>query len=490
MMVLYSGTTCPYSHRCRFVLFEKGMDFEIRDVDLFAKPEDIALMNPYNEVPILVERDLILYESHIINEYIDERFPHPQLMPGDPVARARVRLLLFNFEKELFAHVNLLESRGAKATDKQLERWVHDITHHTFVHEDIKAMLEGFRYDAHPMGMLLSTVGAMSTFYPDAKEIDDPEERYMAAIRLIAKLPTLAAFSYRHSLGLPYVYPDNDLSYAGNFLAMMRKMTEVKYEPDPRLEKALDVLFILHADHEQNCSTSSVRAVGSSQVDPYSAVAAGVAALYGPLHGGANEAVLRMLRRIETTENIPDFLEGVKKREEKLMGFGHRVYKNYDPRARIIKKHVDAVLEVVGVDNPLLSIASELEKRALDDEFFTERKLYPNVDYYSGLIYEALGIPADMFTVIFAIPRTSGWIAQWMEMNGDAEQKIARPRQIYTGKRDLDYTPIGERDGADKITGPPARRPAGVRLKRPGGSKEPRPAGCRATLGEPLPQVF
>jgi citrate synthase len=307
--------------------------------------------------------------------------------------------------------------------------------------------------------MLLSTVGAMSTFYPGAKDIESPEERYMAAIRLIAKMPTLAAFAYRHSLGLPYVYPDNDLSYAGNFLGMMRKMTEVKYESDPRLEKALDVLFILHADHEQNCSTSAVRSVGSSQVDPYSAVAAGVAALYGPLHGGANEAVLRMLRRIESVENIPDFLEGVKSREERLMGFGHRVYKNYDPRAQIIKKHVDEVLEVVGVDNPLLDIATELEKRALDDEFFTDRKLYPNVDYYSGLIYEALGIPTDMFTVIFAIPRTSGWIAQWMEMNGDPEQKISRPRQVYTGERDRDYVSLAERGNAEKITGPPARRP-------------------------------
>ena len=305
----------------------------------------------------------------------------------------------------------------------------------------------------------------MSTFYPDAKEIDSPEERYMAAIRLIAKMPTLAAFSYRHSLGLPYVYPDNDLSYAGNFLGMMRKMTEVKYEPDPRLEKALDVLFILHADHEQNCSTAAVRAVGSSRVDPYSAVAAGVAALYGPLHGGANEAVLKMLRRIEKVENIPGFLEGVKKREEKLMGFGHRVYKNYDPRARIIKKHVDEVLDAVGIkSNPLLEIATELEKQALDDDYFTERKLYPNVDFYSGLIYEALAIPSEMFTVIFAIPRTSGWISQWMEMNGDAEQKIARPRQIYTGARDLDYVPIADRDGPEKITGPPARRP--IRARR------------------------
>ena len=307
------------------------------------------------------------------------------------------------------------------------------------------------------MGMLLASVGALSTFYPDAKHIDDPEERYMAAIRLIAKVPTLAAWAYRHSMGLPYVYPDNELSYSENFLSMLFKM-ENSYEPDPRLAKALDVLFILHADHEQNCSTNAVRSVGSSGVDPYSAVAAGVAALYGPLHGGANEAVLRMLRRIETVENIPDFLEGVKNREEKLMGFGHRVYKNYDPRARIIKKHVDEVLEATG-DNPLLDIATELEKRALDDDFFTSRKLYPNVDFYSGLIYEAMGIPTDMFTVIFAIPRTSGWVAQWMEQNEDPELKIARPRQIYTGRRDVDYTPADKREGPEKITGPPAKRP-------------------------------
>jgi citrate synthase len=367
-------------------------------------------------------------------------------------------------ERSSYLEVAYLLIFGDLPTEPQLERWVHDVTHHTFVHEDLKAMLEGFRYDAHPMGMLLSSVGAMSTFYPDAKEIDSPEERYMAAVRLIAKIPTLAAFAYRHSLGLPYVYPDNELSYSGNFLGMMRKMTEVEYHPDPRLERALDVLFILHADHEQNCSTSAVRSVGSSQVDPYSAVAAGIAALYGPLHGGANEAVLRMLRRIEVAENVPDFLAGVKRREERLMGFGHRVYKNYDPRARIITKHVDAVLAAVGVNNPLLAVASELEKQALDDEFFTERKLYPNVDYFSGLIYEALGIPAAMFTVIFAIPRTAGWISQWMEMNGDSEQKISRPRQIYTGKRDLDYLPIGARNGPEKIIGPPARRP--VRARR------------------------
>jgi citrate synthase len=362
-------------------------------------------------------------------------------------------------ESSTYLEVAYLLVFGELPTQPQLDRWTYDITHHTFVHENIKKFVEGFRYDAHPMGMLLASVGALSTFYPDAKHIDDPEERYMAAIRLIAKMPTLAAFAYRHNLGLPYVYPDNDLSYPENFLGMLYKMTEAKYEPDPRLAKALDILFILHADHEQNCSTNAVRGVGSSQVDPYSAVAAGVAALYGPLHGGANEAVLRMLRRIDKAENIPDFLEGVKNREERLMGFGHRVYKNYDPRARIIKSHVDEVLEATG-ENPLLDIAVELEKHALDDDYFTSRKLYPNVDFYSGLIYEALRIPTDMFTVIFAIPRTSGWIAQWMEMNDDPEQKIARPRQVYTGKRDLEYVPIDQREGPEKITGPPARRPA------------------------------
>ncbi len=360
-------------------------------------------------------------------------------------------------ERSTYLEVAYLLIFGELPTKPQLERWTYDITHHTFAHEDIKKFNEGFRHDAHPMGMLLANVGALSTFYPDAKQIDDPEERYMAAIRLIAKIPTLAAFAYRHSMGLPYVYPDNELSYSENFLSMLFKM-ENTYKPDDRLARALDVLFILHADHEQNCSTNAVRAVGSSGVDPYSAVAAGVAALYGPLHGGANEAVLRMLRKIEITDNIPDFLEGVQKREERLMGFGHRVYKNYDPRARIIKKNVDEVLEATEA-NPLLDIATELEKRALDDEYFTSRKLYPNVDFYSGLIYEALGIPTEMFTVIFAIPRTSGWIAQWMEQNEDPELKIARPRQIYTGRRDAPYVPVGEREGPEKITGPPARRP-------------------------------
>jgi citrate synthase len=361
-------------------------------------------------------------------------------------------------ERSSFLEVAYLLIFGELPTQPQLDRWTHDITHHTFVHEDLKQFFQGFRYDAHPMGMLLAGVGALSTFYPDAKQTDDPEERYMAAVRMIAKIPTLAAFSYRHNMGLPYVYPDNDLNFPENFLSMMFKKTEAKYEPDPRLARALDVLFILHADHEQNCSTSAVRGVGSSDVDPYSAVAAGVAALYGPLHGGANEAVLRMLRRIESVENIPDFLEKVKAREEKLMGFGHRVYKNYDPRARIIQQHMDEVFEATEY-NALVEIARELEKRALDDEYFTSRKLYPNVDFYSGIIYEALEIPTDMFTVIFAIPRTAGWVAQWMEMKDDPEQKIARPRQIYTGERDRDYVAVEDRDGPEKIVGPPARRP-------------------------------
>jgi citrate synthase len=360
-------------------------------------------------------------------------------------------------EQSTYLEVAYLLIFGELPTKAQLERWVYDVTHHTFVHEDIKKFNEGFRHDAHPMGMLLANVGALSTFYPDAGAIDDQEERYMAAIRLIAKMPTLAAFAYRHSMGLPYVYPDNELNYSENFLSMLFKM-ENTFKADPRLAKALDILFILHADHEQNCSTNAVRSVGSSQVDPYSAVAAGVAALYGPLHGGANEAVLRMLRKIESKGNIPDFLARVKDREERLMGFGHRVYKNYDPRARIIRKHVDEVLAATG-DNPLLDIATELEKRALDDDYFTSRKLYPNVDFYSGLIYEALSIPTEMFTVIFAIPRTAGWIAQWLEMIDDSEQKIARPRQIYTGKREQNYIAPWDREGPEKITGPPARRP-------------------------------
>src|SRR2546430_11316468 len=344
-------------------------------------------------------------------------------------------------EHSSYLEVAYLLIKGELPTRAQLEQWVHDITIHTFVHENIKSFMQGFRYDANPMGMLVASVGALSTFYPDANQIHQETVRDMQIIRLLAKMPTLAAFAYRHNVGQPYVYPDNELSYAGNFLAMMYKMSELKYDPDPRLERALDVLFILHADHEQNASTSAVRSVGSTQVDPYTAVAAGVAALYGPLHGGANEAALRMLKRIGSVENIPTFLEGVKQGNERLMGFGHRVYKNYDPRARIIRKYLDDVFEVRG-KSPLLDVASELEKRALDDDYFTSRKLYPNVDFYSGLIYEALGLPVAMFPVMFAIGRTSGWIAQWLEMVQDSEQKIARPRQIYTGDRDPDYLPI------------------------------------------------
>jgi citrate synthase len=352
--------------------------------------------------------------------------------------------------EDLTEHASYLEVaylliHGELPSKDQYDEWEHEITIHTFVHENIKRFMEGFRHDAHPMGMLLGSVGALSTFYPDANEIDDPENRYMQTIRLIAKMPTLAAFAFRHSNGQPYVYPDNDLRYPGNFLSMMYKMTELKYEPDPRLERALDVLFILHADHEQNCSTSAVRGVGSSRVDPYSALAGGIAALYGPLHGGANEAVLRMLGRVERKEDIPDFIAGVKAGKERLMGFGHRVYKNYDPRAQIIKSAAQDVFEVTGKKNPLLDIALELEKIALEDEYFIERKLYPNVDFYSGLIYEALGLPVEMFPVMFAIGRTSGWIANWLEQVQDPEQRIARPRQIYTGERDREYVPVERR---------------------------------------------
>jgi len=347
-------------------------------------------------------------------------------------------------ERSSYLEVAYLLIHGELPTQAQLDTWTHEITIHTFVHENVKEFMQGFRYDAHPMGMLLASVGALSTFYPEATQIKDVDLRYQQIVRLIAKMPTLAAFAYRHNRGMPYVYPDNDLSYAGNFLSMIYKIAELKYQPDPRLERALDVLFILHADHEQNCSTSAVRSVGSSQVDPYSAVAAGIGALYGPLHGGANEAVLRMLRRIRTTDNIADFVAGVKNGDERLMGFGHRVYKNYDPRARIIKRAAMDVFEVTGT-NPLLDIATELEKIALEDEYFVSRKLYPNVDFYSGLIYEALGMPVEMFPVLFAIGRTSGWIAQWLEMIDDKEQKIARPRQIYTGGRERDYVPMAQR---------------------------------------------
>ncbi len=347
-------------------------------------------------------------------------------------------------EHSTFLEVAYLLIHGQLPDRQQYDTWVHEITYHTFVHENVKSFMQGFRYDAHPMGMLLASVGALSTFYPESRSITDPANRHMQMVRLIAKMPTLGSWAFRHAQGKPYVYPDNDLSYTENFLSMLFKMSEQDFRADERLTRALEILFILHADHEQNCSTNAVRSVGSSQVDPYSAVTAGIAALYGPLHGGANEAVLRMLRRIGSVENVPDYIAGVKNGDERLMGFGHRVYKNYDPRATIIKKACDDVFEVTGV-NPLLEIAVELEKIALEDEYFIKRKLYPNVDFYSGLIYEALSFPPEMFTVLFAIPRTAGWLAQWRELVDDDDQKIARPKQIYTGERTLDFIPRDKR---------------------------------------------
>jgi len=331
---------------------------------------------------------------------------------------------------------------GELPSDAQLQSWTREITLHTMLHENIKKFMEGFRYDAHPMGIFLSTVGALSTLNPDAKNIFDKSSRLLQTRRLIAKVPSIAAYAYRHSIGRHYIYPDNDLSFTGNFLNMLFKMTELKYAPNPVLERALDVLFILHADHEQNCSTSAMRNIGSSHVDPYSALAGAAAALYGPLHGGANEAVLRMLHEIGSIKRVPEFIKRVKAGDgkDRLMGFGHRVYKSYDPRAKVIKKIADLVFTVTG-KNPLLEIALELERIALQDEYFISRKLYPNVDFYSGLIYQAMGFPVEMFPVLFAIPRTAGWIAQWEEMLLDPEQKIARPRQIYTGAPMRDYVP-------------------------------------------------
>src|SRR5215213_6129951 len=341
-------------------------------------------------------------------------------------------------EKSTYLETAYLIMFGELPTEAQLKSWTKEITLHTMLHENIKKLMEGFQYDAHPMGVFLSTVGAFSTFYPDAKNIFDEQSRKKQIHRLIAKVPTIAAYAYRHSIGRPYIYPDNDLSFAGNFLNMLFRMTELKYQVNPVLERALEVLFILHADHEQNCSTSAMRGIGSSHVDPYSAMAGAAAALYGPLHGGANEAVLRMLTEIGSLQNIPGFIKRVKAGEGRLMGFGHRVYKSYDPRATIIKRAADAVFEVTG-RNPLLDIALELERIALQDEYFVSRKLYPNVDFYSGLIYQAMGFPVGMFPVLFAIPRTVGWLSQWDEMVRDPDQKIARPRQIYLGSAPRDY---------------------------------------------------
>jgi len=347
-------------------------------------------------------------------------------------------------EKSSYLETAYLILYGELPTKAQLEEWIYHITHHTFIHESIKKFLDGFHYDAHPMGMMISTIAALSTFYPDAKDIFNAESRRKQTWRLIGKMPTLAAFAYRHSLGMPYAYPDNELSYAGNFLNMLFKTTELKYRPNATLERALDILFILHADHEQNCSANAMRCVGSSHVDPYSATAAATAALYGPLHGGANEEVLRMLMEIGSLAHVPEYIKRVKAGEKRLMGFGHRVYKNYDPRAKIIKRIAYEVFELMG-RNPLLEIALECERIALEDEYFVKRKLYPNVDFYSGLIYQSMGFPVSMFPVLFAIPRTSGWIAQWEEMLLDPEQKIARPRQIYLGHDKRSYVPIDRR---------------------------------------------
>jgi citrate synthase len=353
--------------------------------------------------------------------------------------------------EQLAEHSTYLETAhlilfGELPTGAELEGWVREVTLHTMLHENIKKFMEGFQYDAHPMGIFLSTVGLLSTIYPGARKVLDEDTRRLQILRLIAKVPSIAAYAYRHSIGRPYIYPDNDLSFPGNFLNMLFKMTELKYRPHPVLERALDVLFILHADHEQNCSTSAMRGIGSSQADPYSALAGAAGALSGPLHGGANEAVLRMLKEIASVKNVPDFIKKVKGGDGRLMGFGHRVYKSYDPRARIIKRTADEVFAVTG-RNPLLDIALELERIALEDDYFVSRKLYPNVDFYSGLIYQAMGFPVDMFPVLFAIPRTSGWLAQWDEMLRDQDQKIARPRQIYIGAAKRDYVPREKRTG-------------------------------------------
>lgn len=347
-------------------------------------------------------------------------------------------------EKCTFLEVAYLILFGELPTASQLAEWVNNITHHTMIHEATKKFLEGFHYDAHPMGMFISTVAALSTVYPDAKHVHDPEARKLQIFRLIGKMPTIAAYTYRHSLGFPYVYPDNELSYTENFMNMLWKMVEPKYRANTALARALDILFILHADHEQNCSANVMRAVGSSQADPFVCTAAAAAALSGPLHGGANEEVLKMLDEIETADHIPAYIARVKKGELKLMGFGHRIYKNYDPRAKIIKWAANQVFEVTG-RNPKLEIALELERIALEDEYFIKRKLYPNVDFYSGIMYQAMGFKPEMFTVLFAIPRTVGWLAQWQEMLEDPEQKIARPRQIYTGYEERAVVPMEKR---------------------------------------------
>jgi len=386
------------------------------------------------------------------------------LLSYDPAfmntASCRSRVTLIDGEKgilryrgypieELAEHSNYLEVaylliHGELPSRPRMNEWTDSITHHTMLHENTKKLMDSFHHDAHPMGILVSTIAALSTFYPDAREVNDPASRMLQTFRLIGKMPTIAAYAYRHRRGLPYVYPDNEMSYTGNFLNMMYRMAERRYDPDPVLAQALDILFILHADHEQNCSANAMRSIGSSQADPCVAMAGAAAALFGPLHGGANEKVLRMLCEIGTKDRVPEIIKEVKSGERKLMGFGHRVYKNYDPRARILKQVAERVFEVTG-RNPLIDIAVEVERIALEDDYFIKRKLYPNVDFYSGIIYEAMGFPADAFTVLFAIPRTAGWLAQWQELMVDSEQKIARPRQLFVGADKRGYVPMGKR---------------------------------------------
>src|SRR6186997_112473 len=384
-------------------------------------------MSPKSSAPVLICRSAITYIDGDKGILLYRGYPIEQLA-----------------EESDFLETAYLILFGELPTASQQQAWTREITLHTMLHENVKRLMEGFQYDAHPMGIFLSTVGALSTFYPDAKQIYDKASRLKQTHRLIAKVPSIAAYAYRHSIGRPYNYPDNELSFTGNFLNMLFRMTELKYHPNPVLARALDVLFILHADHEQNCSTSAMRNIGSSHVDPYSALAGAAAALYGPLHGGANEAVLRMLNEIGSKQHIPAFIKKVKAGEGRLMGFGHRVYKSYDPRAKIIKRTADQVFEVTG-RNPLLDIALELERIALEDDYFVTRKLYPNVDFYSGLIYQAMGFPVTMFPVLFAIPRVAGWLAQWEESLLDPDTKIVRPRQIYLGADVRDYVPVAKR---------------------------------------------
>jgi citrate synthase len=415
-----------------------GKTYELPIEDNAIRANDLAKIRANEETPGLVSYDPAFGNTASCKSritYIDGD-AGVLLYRGYPIEQLA--------EKSSFLEVAYLVIKGELPDAEHLAQWTHNITTHTIVHENIKNFMEGFRYDAHPMGMLVATVGALSTFYPEAKLIFDPESRRVQTHRLIAKMPTMAAFTFRHARGMPYAYPDNDLSYAGNFLNMMFKVTELKYAPNPVLEHALDVLFILHADHEQNCSTNAMRSIGSSQTDPFSALAGAAAALYGPLHGGANEAVLRMLQEIGSVANIPAYIKRVKAGEVRLMGFGHRVYKNFDPRGTVIKRLAHQVFEVTG-KNPLIDIALEVERIALEDEYFVKRRLYPNVDFYSGIIYQAMGFPVDMFPVLFAIPRTAGWIAQWLEMVQDEEQRIARPRQIYLGSARRDYVPFGKR---------------------------------------------